>query len=108
MKLIKKGLPQTVELSAPIEDSYFLENGEVALPPYIQQARGERHMRDGDESWYQTHWADEVGSCACPTASLHFDQEDLEKLKSKGVEIIPLTLHVGLGTFLPIKASNIR
>ena len=107
-KLTKKGLPQTIELSISIDENYFLEHGEPALPPYIQKARGTRHAKSEDEAWYQTAWADKTGSSAAPTASLHFTDQDLQELKNLGIQIEKLTLHVGLGTFLPIKTDDVK
>lgn len=108
LDLIERGLPQVVELSQDIDEAYFLEHGEMALPPYIQKARGERNMKAEDEEWYQTQWAKEAGSCAAPTASLHFNNQDLEFLKAKGVVIAPVILHVGLGTFSPIRVDDLN
>ncbi|PKM91689.1 tRNA preQ1(34) S-adenosylmethionine ribosyltransferase-isomerase QueA [Candidatus Falkowbacteria bacterium HGW-Falkowbacteria-1] len=81
------------------------EIGETPLPPYIK--RSEKLNRD--VSNYQTVYAknEKIGSSAAPTAGLHFNKEILEKIKSKGVEIVEATLHVGLGTFLPVKTENI-
>ncbi len=106
-KIIEKGLPQVLETSQPLDVLYFENFGEPALPPYIQKARGERHANQSDDLWYQTEWAQNWGSVAAPTASLHFTNEDFEKLKARGVEVVSLTLHVGLGTFLPIKSANL-
>lgn len=107
-ELIKKGIPQEVLLNQEIDTQYFNKHGELALPPYIQKARGERHNVKTDESWYQTAWAEKHGSSAAPTASLHFSQSDLDAFRQKGVRIHPLTLHVGLGTFLPVRADNLE
>jgi S-adenosylmethionine:tRNA ribosyltransferase-isomerase len=107
MTLIEKGRPQKVRLSSELAESYFERNGELPLPPYIQKAREERHTVQADESWYQTVWAKKAGSFAAPTASLHFSVQDLEFLKSRGVKIVELTLHVGLGTFLPVTAEDL-
>jgi len=71
------------------------------LPPYI-------HSRESEKDRYQTVYAKYEGSSAAPTAGLHFTDELLQKLKDKGVEIIPVTLHVGLGTFRPVKVNNIK
>ncbi|MCB0365910.1 MAG: tRNA preQ1(34) S-adenosylmethionine ribosyltransferase-isomerase QueA [Bdellovibrionales bacterium] len=106
-KLIAKGLPQKLQVSEPLKDEYFDRFGELALPPYIQKARGERHNRESEENWYQTDWWKERGSCAAPTASLHFSKEDVESWQEKGVQIGWVTLHVGLGTFLPVKSENL-
>lgn len=107
MKLLEKGIPQRVETNVALDESYFQNYAELALPPYIQQARGTRHQSEKDENWYQTDWAKNEGSYAAPTASLHFDQNDLELLSKKGVHIEKVTLHVGLGTFLPIRSEDI-
>ncbi|MEM6732227.1 MAG: S-adenosylmethionine:tRNA ribosyltransferase-isomerase, partial [Myxococcota bacterium] len=77
--------------------------GEVPLPPYIQRPNGPNH---DDSANYQAVFARQPGSAAAPTASLHFTPELLERLKEKGVERVPLVLHVGLGTFLPIDESH--
>ena len=105
MRLEAKGRPQIVEVSEALPEEYFQKYGEVPLPPYIQKARGERHNREDDDSWYQTFWAQNPGSLAAPTASLHFSPEDFEVLKKRGAQVLPVTLHVGLGTFLPVTAD---
>ncbi|RYZ71362.1 MAG: tRNA preQ1(34) S-adenosylmethionine ribosyltransferase-isomerase QueA [Proteobacteria bacterium] len=105
--IIARGRPQTVRTSEPLTEEYFEKYGELPLPPYIQKARDERHNRSLDKSSYQTAWAEKPGSLAAPTASLHFSNEDLEALKAKGVEIVRVTLHVGLGTFLPVTVENL-
>jgi len=107
MKLSQKGRPQVVELNEPFSEAYFEKVAELPLPPYIQKARGERHAVDADESWYQTHWASAPGSFAAPTASLHFNAADFQSLRDRGVEIHELTLHVGLGTFLPVTTEDL-
>ena len=106
--LAQKGLPQRVRLSRPIGADYFTQFGEVALPPYIQQARGLRRNRAEDLDWYQTRWAERPGSVAAPTASLHFTAQDLATLKERGVDIARVTLHVGAGTFLPVKSAHLE
>jgi len=108
MVLLQKGRPQKVRVSAPLADDYFERWAELPLPPYIQKARGERHNLDSDQKWYQTAWAKKPGSLAAPTASLHFKSEHLEKLKNRGVQLETLTLHVGLGTFLPLNSENLE
>lgn len=107
LTLSEKGRPQKVRSSHPLSEDYFDKVAELPLPPYIQEARGERHAREEDQSWYQTAWASVPGSLAAPTASLHFSAKDMEQLRQKGVEIINLTLHVGLGTFLPITVEDL-
>lgn len=74
--------------------------GQMPLPPYIT------HQLE-DKNRYQTVYAKHSGSAAAPTAGLHFTPELLEKIKEKGVEIATVTLHVGLGTFRPVKVDNI-
>lgn len=105
-ELKEKGIPQFLQLSEKLTPSYFAKYGELALPPYIQAARGERHNRAEDEKWYQTAWAQKSGSVASPTASLHFSKADLAQLKNHGVEILEVTLHVGAGTFLPMRTDK--
>ncbi|MGE3388199.1 MAG: S-adenosylmethionine:tRNA ribosyltransferase-isomerase, partial [Bdellovibrionales bacterium] len=107
MTLLAKGLPQRVQLSTAIGEKYFDQYAEFALPPYIQKARGQRHSRPEDQRWYQTQWAQNAGSSAAPTASLHFKNEDWQTLRERGVHVLPLTLHVGIGTFLPIKTEDL-
>jgi S-adenosylmethionine:tRNA ribosyltransferase-isomerase len=108
MTLTQKGRPQVVQVSAALTVDYFERHGEVPLPPYIQKARAERHNTPQDESWYQTFWAATPGSLAAPTASLHFERRHLERLSAKGVHVLPVTLHVGLGTFLPVTAEDLK
>ena len=74
--------------------------GEMPLPPYI-------HEKLEDRSRYQTVYAKNEGSAAAPTAGLHFTPELLEKVKQKGVTIVPVTLHVGLGTFRPVTVEDV-
>ena len=77
--------------------------GNVPLPPYLH--------RDADKEGikrYQTIWAKELGSAAAPTASLNMTKELIQKLQDKGIQIKYLTLHVGLGTFLPIRSDNVE
>lgn len=107
MTLVQKGRPQLVELDREVDESYFQQVAELPLPPYIQKARDARHTVDADESWYQTAWAEKPGSFAAPTASLHFSADDLKTLKARGVHIVEVTLHVGLGTFLPVMAEDL-
>lgn len=74
--------------------------GEMPLPPYI-------HEKLENRDRYQTIYARNLGSAAAPTAGLHFNNNILEKIKNKKIEIAKLTLHVGLGTFRPVKGENI-
>ena len=77
------------------------ELGEMPLPPYI-------HERLEDRERYQTVYAREEGSAAAPTAGLHFTPELLERIRQKGVDVVPVLLHVGLGTFRPVKEERIE
>ena len=76
------------------------EIGLMPLPPYITE-------RLEDKNRYQTVYADKNGSAAAPTAGLHFTKELMAKIEAKGVKIVPVMLHVGLGTFRPVKADSI-
>lgn len=78
----------------------ILEIGQIPTPPYIK--------RLAKDSEYQTIYAKKIGSAAAPTAGLHFTQRIFKKLKQKGVQIEFVTLHVGLGTFKPVEAKDIR
>lgn len=77
--------------------------GEMPLPPYI-----ERGAEAEDKERYQTVFAREPGAVAAPTAGLHFDEELLEKIRARGVETGYVTLHVGAGTFQPMRAEDVR
>lgn len=81
--------------------------GNIPLPPYIERKLKSDELKQFDMERYQTVYAKDEGSVAAPTAGLHFTQEILEKLKAKGVEIVYVTLNVGLGTFRPVKCENI-
>jgi S-adenosylmethionine:tRNA ribosyltransferase-isomerase len=86
-----------------IDDAYLERSGHVPLPPYIK-----REDEAEDEERYQTVYSREVGSAACPTAGLHFTDEILSALDARGVVRTSVTLHVGLGTFLPVRSENIE
>lgn len=75
--------------------------GEMPLPPYIKE-------KLADKDRYQTVYAKNIGSAAAPTAGLHFTEELLEEINKKGVKLVYITLHVGLGTFRPVKVENIE
>lgn len=107
MTLLEKGRPQKVRLNQNLSEDYFAQVAELPLPPYIQKARDQRHTIAADESWYQTAWAKRPGSFAAPTASLHFSAQDLATLQARGVKVVEITLHVGLGTFLPVTADDL-
>ena len=81
---------------------YFEEHGSIPLPPYVARAAD-----DDDRERYQTVYATEPGAVAAPTAGLHFDCESLADLARAGIMIERLTLHVGAGTFTPLRADDI-
>jgi len=81
--------------------------GKVPLPPYIKRNSGELNSWD-DRSSYQTVYASHKGAVAAPTAGLHFTKQLLDKLSANGNPIAPLILHVGFGTFLPVRSDDIR
>ncbi|MEN1926912.1 tRNA preQ1(34) S-adenosylmethionine ribosyltransferase-isomerase QueA [Luteimonas qiangzhengi] len=94
--LLRFDVPEALE-------SWLLEAGRMPLPPYIQRAPG----RD-DAERYQTVFARESGAVAAPTAGLHFDERLLEALQARGVEFGHVTLHVGAGTFLPMRVDDLH
>lgn len=75
--------------------------GQMPLPPYIKEKLDDNEM-------YQTVYSKEIGSAAAPTAGLHFTEELLDKIRKKGVHTVFLTLHVGLGTFRPVKVEDVN
>lgn len=93
----------------PVIDIKKLESiGKMPLPPYIKRPKtGDRSIKS-DKDCYQTVYADRDGSIAAPTAGLHFTRPLINRLIKKGVRIVSVTLHVGIGTFKPIKADNIE
>ena len=84
-------------------ESWLLKAGRLPLPPYIQ-----RDADDADDERYQTVFARELGAVAAPTAGLHFDQALLDTLRGQGVEFGHVTLHVGAGTFQPVRVDDIH
>jgi S-adenosylmethionine:tRNA ribosyltransferase-isomerase len=84
-------------------ESWLLHAGRLPLPPYIRREPGQ-----DDLERYQTVFAKEVGAVAAPTAGLHFDTPLLETLRARGVEFGHVTLHVGAGTFQPMRAEDVR
>lgn len=81
--------------------------GYAPLPPYIHR-NGDGAMRDLDLERYQTVYAQREGAIAAPTAGLHFTEETLDQIRGKGVGLASLTLHVGMGTFLPVKSEEVE
>ena len=92
-----------LEFSHAVDDIWLEKNGHLPLPPYIHR---DDELDDADR--YQTVYSKNVGSVAAPTAGLHFTQEILSALDAHGVERASVTLHVGLGTFLPVRTDSIE
>jgi S-adenosylmethionine:tRNA ribosyltransferase-isomerase len=86
-----------------IDDDWLDRYGHIPLPPYIK-----RQDAPSDSERYQTVYASAFGSSAAPTAGLHFTNELLERVNAAGIESVFITLHVGLGTFLPVRSENIE
>lgn len=81
------------------------QHGSMPLPPYIKR---KINRANPDELNYQTVYASNLGAVAAPTAGLHFSKELIEQIKFTGIDVVELTLHVGAGTFLPVKVENIH
>lgn len=92
-----------VKFDKDIDEDFFLKCGHVPLPPYIK-----REDDFNDETRYQTIYANECGSMAAPTAGLHFTEETLKELKEKNIDVVHVTLQVGMGTFLPVRTENLE
>src|SRR5690606_26358419 len=92
------------DLTGPTFDAALAEAGQMPLPPYIAALRAP-DARDAED--YQTVFARRSGAVAAPTASLHFDEALLARLAAKGVAFTHVTLHVGAGTFLPVKVEDL-
>ena len=92
-----------VRFDPPVDEAYLERRGHVPLPPYIRRAD-----TGADAERYQTVFARQTGSAAAPTAGLHFTRRLLAELEAKGVRTAYVTLHVGLGTFLPIRTDDIE
>ena len=91
-----------VQLESGDFESLMREAGELPLPPYMQRAAAE-----GDTERYQTVYAKHEGAVAAPTAGLHFDEATLAACRERGIAMTHVTLHVGAGTFLPVKTDNL-
>ncbi len=100
--LAKQDNVYRVQFDRPIV-TYLEEYGHMPLPPYIERADTAE-----DQTRYQTVFAKELGAVAAPTASLHFDDEMLERIKAKGIQISEITLHVGAGTFQPVRVESLE
>ena len=90
-------------LSGPALDEAIMRLGHMPLPPYIA---GKRPEDSKDSADYQTLFANEPGAVAAPTAGLHYTPELVSRLEARGITIVRVTLHVGAGTFLPVKADD--
>jgi S-adenosylmethionine:tRNA ribosyltransferase-isomerase len=96
-------LPQSYEIACDTPlDAYAEQYGELPLPPYFK-----RPTQAFDYDFYQTVYAKFLGAVAAPTAGLHFTNQHIHNLKEAGIKIAEITLHVGLGTFIPIKSTKI-
>lgn len=97
-----------IEIDTPGEALPVLEQvGFAPLPPYIHKVRRQTEDRESDLARYQTVYARTYGSIAAPTAGFHFTDSLLEMIRAKGIAVIAITLHVGLGTFEPIRADDV-
>ena len=94
---------RSVMFEEEITEDFFLKLGHVPLPPYIK-----RDDDFQDEKRYQTIYAKNEGSVAAPTAGLHFTPEIMAKITEKGCTVVPITLHVGPGTFLPVRTEDLN
>ena len=108
LKLVEEGRYQVALLSKPIGSEYFAKYGQMPLPFYIQKQRKNVRQTFKDDLWYQNPYGKIDGSSASPTASLHFTAQDLLYLQNKGVKIGEVTLHIGLGTYLPLSEEQIH
>ena len=94
-----------LEFSHPVLE-VLDKHGEMPLPPYIDAAKAEAAAPARQR--YQTIYASEPGAVAAPTAGLHFNEALLEQIKNKGIKVVPITLHVGAGTFAPVRVDDLR
>jgi S-adenosylmethionine:tRNA ribosyltransferase-isomerase len=99
---------RTVEFNCADVLPRLKEIGEAPLPPYIKRAADERGLHDSDLSRYQTVYARNDGAIAAPTAGLHFTEELLERIRRGGVQVVFITLHVGIGTFKPVESETVE
>lgn len=100
IKVLEEGICHIELMYSGILMEILDELGTMPLPPYI-------HEKLKDQNRYQTVYAKNIGSAASPTAGLHFTKELLKEIKNKGINVVNITLHVGLGTFRPVKVNNI-
>lgn len=94
---------RVIKFDFALDEQWFERNGHIPLPPYIK-----RDDTKEDSERYQNVFAKETGSAACPTAGLHFTKEMFNRLDNNGIDRCFITLHVGLGTFLPVREDEIE
>jgi S-adenosylmethionine:tRNA ribosyltransferase-isomerase len=99
------GVTLSFHFHGPVLDQAIAERGDMPLPPYIAARRAPDEQ---DKADYQTLFAQEEGSVAAPTAGLHFTEALMARLKERGVALHKVTLHVGAGTFLPVKSDEVE
>jgi len=102
-KVLKDGKDEWVIEFEEDADDYIEHSGRMPLPPYIK-----RQPEENDRIFYQTVYADKKGAVAAPTAGLHFTRRLLDEIRQKGIKILYITLHVGAGTFKPVKTENVE
>lgn len=111
IKMPPKGIMDTATLDFSTAPQNFMrwltEHAFVPLPPYIKREKKEVWGSSNDSMRYQTIYGKNEGSVAAPTAGLHFTEQTLQNLKARGIETCEVTLHVGSGTFLPVRTENI-
>ncbi|MBI9107069.1 MAG: tRNA preQ1(34) S-adenosylmethionine ribosyltransferase-isomerase QueA [Spirochaetales bacterium] len=93
---------RVVRFSSPVDDDWLDVHGHIPLPPYIK-----REDEFSDAERYQTIFSENPGSIAAPTAGLHFTKDILASIEAKGIDTVFISLHVGRGTFLPVRTENI-
>ncbi len=99
----------SLEVLQPADFEAALEkHGHVPTPPYIDRGEDKARLEEVDRVRYQTVYADKAGAVAAPTAGLHFTRGLLDELRRAGVQIVKVTLHVGLGTFRPVKTEEVE
>lgn len=97
------GSLKLLEFSRTVDDDYLDEHGHVPLPPYIR-----RQDEPADSERYQTVYSEKTGSVAAPTAGLHFGDSVMQALREREIRVHFVTLHVGIGTFLPVRTENVQ